>query len=229
MSIINTKNGAKGKSHKYDGGDEIWVTEFNQQEALNFREKMISQSHEDPSQPIIVRINSYGGEVDSLAMMVETIDEVPNPVITVVEGVAMSCGAILLSHGDLRWCGKYSRIMVHEASGGAGGDVHAVHGDAVELKRLNKFFMGLLARNCGISGGYDGLRKILKSRDARDMYMTPEEALEFGIVDAVGVPKVNAALFYDVSTVKPKKIKTNTKTKKPPKTDKNNKKKKTLE
>lgn len=217
LNINNSNN--KNKLTKSDGGDEIWVTEFNQDEALKFREKIIAQSQEDPSAPIIVRINSYGGEVDSLAMMIETLDELPNPIITSVEGVAMSCGAILLSHGDLRWCGKYSRVMIHEVSGGAIGDTHSVHMDALELKRVNKLFMGLLAKNCNIRGGYDGLRKILKGRDGKDMYLSAEDALNFGIVDAIGCPRMNTYLTYDVRTAKPKsfQIKKDDKTKEPQK------------
>ena len=56
--------------------------------------------------------------MDCLASMIETMDEVPNPIITVAHGMAMSCGAVLLSHGDIRFVGKNSRIMVHEVSGG---------------------------------------------------------------------------------------------------------------
>jgi len=199
IKIKSTSNIAK-KSKGYES-DEIWVTEFNQEEALKFREKVMAFSEEDPTQPVVIRINSYGGEVDSLAMMIETMDEIPNPIVTVVEGTAMSCGAVLLSHGDLRWCGKHSRVMVHEVSTGMSGDVHDVHADAVESKRLNKWFLGLLAKNCNISGGYEGLRKVIKSRDGRNMYMSADDALAFGIVDAVGVPKVNPHVLFDLNTI----------------------------
>jgi len=194
---------AKDKTKKSHSGNdnEIWVVDFDQQSALEFREKVIGQSEEDPTQPIVIRINSYGGEVDSLAMMIETMDEVPNPIVTVVEGTAMSCGAVLLSHGDLRWCGRHSRVMVHEVSTGMSGDVHDVHADAVESKRLNKWFLGLLAKNCNIKGGYEGLRRVIKERDGRNMYLCADEALAFGIVDAIGVPKVNPHILFDLNTI----------------------------
>lgn len=190
----------KRRASKVDS-DEIWVTEFDEEGAQVFRNQVLKTSRMDPTAPIVVYIDSYGGLVDSLATMIETMDEVPNPFVTVAIGKAMSCGAILLSHGDIRWCGNHSRIMIHEVSGGAAGDVHDAYADIVETKRLNKHFMGLLAKNCGIEGGYEGLRKLIKGRDGRDLYLTASDAVEFGIVDAVGVPKVEPVVIYNVSKV----------------------------
>lgn len=136
--------------------------------------------------------------------MIETMDEVSNPVVTVAVGKAMSCGAVLLSHGDVRFCGKHARVMIHEVSSGTGGDVHDMMADATETKRLNRWFMGLLAKNCGIKGGYDAIRKIVKDQDGRNKYMDSNESLEFGIVDAVGMPKIEQISFYQVITAPPK-------------------------
>lgn len=185
---------------------EVWVTEFTTESALEFRNSLMEASKKDPTRPIVVYIGSYGGFVDALASMIETMDEVPNPIITVAHGVAMSCGAMLLSHGDVRFCGKHSRVMVHEISGGAGGDVHDVGADAQEMKRLNRYFMNMLAKDCGIKGGYDALRKMIKERDGRDHYMNAEDALKFGIVDAVGLPKINRMKLYQVEAI-PQKAK----------------------
>jgi ATP-dependent Clp protease protease subunit len=133
--------------------------------------------------------------------MIETMDEVPNPLVTVTLGKAMSCGAVLLSHGDVRLCGHHARVMVHEMSGGTGGDVYDISADAEEMKRLNKHFMGLLAKNCGIRGGYDTLRKMIKSQDGRDNYMDAKAAVKFGIVDAIGLPKINRLKLYQVEVI----------------------------
>jgi|SRR5581483_4946541 len=185
--------------------DEVWVVEFTEESAQQFRDQVMKKSKMDPNEPIVVYIDSYGGLVDSLAKMIETMDEVPNPIVTAVVGKAMSCGAILLSHGDIRWCGKHSRIMIHEVSGGTQGDVHDMHADTIETKRLNKYFLGLLANNCGIKGGYEGLRKLIKQHDGRDLYLDAQSAVKFGIVHAVGVPKVTPVTLYDVQTAPAKK------------------------
>lgn len=187
-------------------GDEIWVVKFDEESAQNFRDSLIDASRMDPTRPIVVYIDSYGGQVDSLAKMIETMDEVQNPIVTVAMGKAMSCGAILLSHGDYRMCGKHSRIMVHEVSGGTSGDVHDVHADTLELKRLNRHFLGLLAKNCGLDGGYDSLRKLIKSRDGRDLYLDASAALKFGVVDKIGLPKVESMLIHSVALAPVKKI-----------------------
>lgn len=179
--------------------DEIWVNEFTIEKAQEFRDQVLEKAIK-PDVPIVIRINSPGGMVDALAMMLETMDELPNPFITVCYGLAASCGAILLSHGDVRWVTQHSRVLVHEVSSATSGDVHDMHADAIETKRLNKHFMGLLARNCGIKGGYDGLRKLIKAHDGRDIYLDAESAVKFGIADAVGVPKVVTATLHEVFT-----------------------------
>jgi ATP-dependent Clp protease protease subunit len=197
------KSDMKGR----DLGDEIWVNEFTEESAQEFREALMSEAKGDILRPIVIYIDTYGGQIDALAKMIETMDELPNPMVTVAVGKAMSCGAVLLSHGDVRFCGTHARIMIHEMSGGTHGDVHDISADAEEMKRLNRYFMGLLAKNCGIKGGYETLRKIIKGQDGRDNYMDAKAALEFGIVDAMGMPVVNRLKLYDVS-VKPQKIKT---------------------
>jgi len=117
-------------------------------------------------------------------------------------GKAMSCGAILLSHGHLRYCAPNSRVMVHEVSSGTGGDVHDMYNDATEAKRLNKHFLGLLAHNCNLKGGFEGLRKHIKQRDGREVWMSPSEAHKFGIVDEVGTPSIIPLVGYQTGTIK---------------------------
>lgn len=181
---------------------EIWVNKFTEEAAQKFRRQLHKKAEELPSSdiPILVHIDSYGGLVDSLAMMVETIDEVPNPIWTICLGKAMSCGAILLSHGDKRFIGQHSTVMVHEVSHGSAGDVHDVLNDAEEGKRCNEYWLGLLAKNCGLKGGYKKLRQMIKDRDGREWWMDAKKALEFGIVDEIGTPVIEPIIAFNVST-----------------------------
>lgn len=185
------------KDDKSVKSNEIWVTKFDEDSAQKFRNLIMAQSDDDPMKPIIIYIDSYGGFVDSLAKMIETMDEVPNPIITACMGKAMSCGAILLSHGDIRFCGKHSRIMVHEVSSITSGDVHDMKTDVQETTRLNQHFMGLLARNCGFKS-YDEIRALIKQQDGRDRYLSAADAVEFGIVDVVGLPKLETVLMHEI-------------------------------
>lgn len=188
-----------------DGSDiksgEIWVNEFNEASATKFREQLIQAAMRDPSMPVLIYIDSYGGYVYSLAKMIESMDQMPNPLITICMGKAMSCGAILLSHGHYRYCAPSSTILIHEVSGGTEGDVHDLVNDASETKKLNECFLGLLAENSGIKGGYRGLRKIIKDKDGRDLYLNAKEAVKFGIVDEVGTPMIAPQVLYHTQTI----------------------------
>lgn len=179
--------------------DEVWVNEFTEDSANEFRDQLLKLSKQ-PEAPIVIYIDSYGGEVHSLAKMIETLEEVPNPIITCCMGKAMSCAAILLSCGDMRYIGRNSTVMIHEASHGTFGEIYDVKNDADEGIRLNHRFLGLLAENCGLET-YDNLREILKARDGKDMYLDAEAALEFGIVDEIGLPKVAEVIVYQVYTI----------------------------
>lgn len=170
--------------------NEIWVTKFDEEHAQKFRHAVLEQSKMDPTRPITIYIDSYGGYVDALAKMIETLEEVPNPIITACMGKAMSCGAILLSHGDIRFLGKHSRVMIHEVSAGTSGNVHDMKEDVKETERINKHFMGLLAKNCGFKS-YDEFRQVLKDLDGRDLYLAADDAIKFGVVDSIGLPKIS--------------------------------------
>ena len=83
-------------------------------------------------------------------------------------------------------------------------DVHNMFSDAAEAKRLNRWFMGLLARNCNVKGGFDTIRKLIKDQDGRNRWMGADEAVKFGIADAVGMPRVNRMKLYQVEVTPPK-------------------------
>ena len=168
---------------------EIWVNKFTEDSAQDFREQLLAKSEEDPSGVIQINIDSYGGSVDALAKMIETMDELPNQFLTRISGKAMSCGAILASHGDIRFVGELSSVMVHNISWGVGGDVTNMVSVTDEAQRINKRMMGLLAKNCGKS--YTALQKEIKaSTNSKEIWLDAEEAVEFGICDFVGTPQL---------------------------------------
>lgn len=177
---------------------EVWVTKFDQEHAQKFRLAVMELAKGDPNRPITIHIDSYGGYVDALAKMMETLDEIPNPIVTVCMGSAMSCGAILLSHGDVRFLGKHSRVMVHEVSSGTFGNVQDMKEDVKETVRLNEYWMGILAKNCGFKN-YEEFRAVIKEQDGRDRYLTGQDAINFGIVDAIGLPKISAKVTFEVA------------------------------
>lgn len=194
---------------KENNYSEVLVNKFTEEDAKKFRTEFLFEAKKDKKKPVIVWVDTHGGAIDGLATMVETMDSVPNQVITACVGKAISAGAFLLSFGDKRFCGPHSRIMIHECLTGPGhANVHEIAVLSKESLRMNEYWLGKLAENCKIKGGYAGLKKLLKnSPDDRTIYLNAQEALKFGIVDYIGTPKVTAETRWviDVVNKNPKK------------------------
>lgn len=184
---------------------EIWVNEFTEKSAASFRKQILYRSETDSDAPIVIYIDSYGGYVDSLAKMIETMHEVPNKFITVCMGKAISCGAILLSHGDVRYCGGFSRVMIHNVSAASWGDVYSLKAASDQTMEMNKRFIGLLANNCGLS--YEELQTKIKTTEcSREIWLDAEQAKKFGIVDEIGIPSLTPILGWECQTIVPKAL-----------------------
>ena len=166
--------------------NRIWVHEFSAPHAQAFADAVFAIAERDITLPIVAYIDSFGGEIDGLATMMSAVDAVPNPFVTIATGKAMSAGAILLSHGDLRYVGQHARVMIHEALGGAIGNVNDAKNDIAELDRLNEYFMGILATNCGKN--LKNFKKLWQQN--REIYLGPAAAVKFGLADHIGIPIV---------------------------------------
>jgi ATP-dependent Clp endopeptidase proteolytic subunit ClpP len=181
---------------------DIVVNRFSEESVKDFRKK-VNRLSVDPSMPIIVYIDSYGGNVDSLNSMLSIMKSVPNIFVTVCQGKAMSAGAALLAAGDIRFSDADSRIMIHEASGGVVGSVDDVKTDAKEFDRLNLQLMTMIANKCGKT--YTELKTLIRDNEGRDLYLTAEQAKDIGLIDFVGLPQVKSTLTYSVECVPTKK------------------------
>ena len=95
----------------------VRVNKFNEEASRKFAGE-IAAAHNTGQDIIPVVIDSYGGEVYSLMSMVSSIKHSTIPIATIVEGKAMSCGAILFSFGEegLRFCDPDATIMIHDVS-----------------------------------------------------------------------------------------------------------------
>lgn len=192
--IINDDHTTTETAHAEE--DEIlWVTEFEEEKAREFNEKVLKQSVKNPKKPLIIYIDSYGGAVDALSAMVTTLETVPNKIITVCMGKAMSCGSILLSMGDERYVAPHGRVMIHEVSGFSWGNINDMKNRVAEINRLNEYWMGVLAENCGMS-----LEQLLKkfTNKKRDIFFNAERAVAFGLADKVGVPRLKKVIKFEV-------------------------------
>lgn len=192
-----------------DNFEDIIVNKFTEESAKDFQKKVYSRTMKDSEMPIVIYIDSYGGYLDSLNSMLETIEHVPNPIVTVCKGKAMSCGAALLAAGDHRFCGRNSRVMIHPGSSGAQGFIESLQNDVDESKRLNKQIMTLIAKRCGFS--LKRFKEEMKERlindddEARDLYLPAEAAKVLGIVDFVGMPLIRPVVMYSIESSEERK------------------------
>ena len=136
---------------------------------------------ENPEKDIMLYINSPGGSVTAGLAIYDTIQHIRADVCTICLGQAASMGAVLLAAGTKgkRMALPHSRILIHQPLGGAQGQATDIQIQAAEIGRLKKTLNELLAQNTGQS-----IKKIEKDTD-RDYIMTPEEALEYGMIDKV--------------------------------------------
>jgi ATP-dependent Clp protease protease subunit len=137
---------------------------------------------DNPEKDINIYINSPGGSVyDGLAIK-DVIDNIDCKVNTVGTGMCASMGAYLLAAGSgTRRATKNCRIMIHSVSNGTQGTFHDMKVDFKETEYLqNKMLRGLTKFS-------EGKIKFdeLKEMTARDRYLSPEECIEFGLVDSV--------------------------------------------
>ncbi len=177
----------------------ITVNEFTEESALKFRSSMCDAINS--GQKIIpVVIDSYGGQVYSLMSMIASINASPVPVATIVQGKAMSCGAILATFGNdgLRFIDKDATVMIHDVSGFAFGKIEELKADARESDRLNKRVYQMMARNCGKSEDY--FTKIIHDKGHADWFLDADEAIEHGLCQHKRVPelKVNVTIDIDI-------------------------------
>ncbi|MEI8377869.1 MAG: ATP-dependent Clp endopeptidase proteolytic subunit ClpP [bacterium] len=136
---------------------------------------------ENPEKDIMLYINSPGGSVTSGLAIYDTMQHIRADVSTICLGQAASMGAFLLAAGakGKRMALPHSRVLIHQPLGGAQGQATDIQIQAAEIGRLKKSLNDILATNTGQS-----LKKIEKDTD-RDYIMTPQEALEYGMIDKV--------------------------------------------
>jgi len=144
-------------------------------------ERLLYLELKDPGKEIQLIINSPGGYVTSGFAIYDTVKTISSPVSTVCSGLAASMASILLSAGakGRRFVLKHGRVMIHQPSGGTGGNSSDIEIQATELLKTKELSARLLAENCG-----QPFEKIIKDFN-RDHFMNAEESVDYGIADAV--------------------------------------------
>lgn len=136
---------------------------------------------EDPDKDINLYINSPGGSVTAGMAIYDTMQYIKPDVSTICIGMAASMGAFLLAGGTKgkRYALPNSEIMIHQPSGGAKGQATDIKIVAENILRIKKKLNEILAENTGKP------YEIVEQDTERDNYMTAQEAMDYGIIDAV--------------------------------------------
>ncbi|HEX7430593.1 MAG TPA: ATP-dependent Clp protease proteolytic subunit [Candidatus Limnocylindrales bacterium] len=136
---------------------------------------------EDPERDISLYINSPGGVITSGLAVYDTMQYVRAPVSTICIGMAASMAAVLLAAGapGKRYALPNSRIMIHQGSGGFRGNTPDVFIQVKEMETLVNANHQILSRHSG-----QPLEKIVADT-SRDYFMSPTDAKDYGIIDAV--------------------------------------------
>ena len=174
----------------------VRVNKFTEESAKKFQQDVAS-AHNTGQKVIPVVIDSYGGQVYSLMAMISAIKHAELPIATIVEGKAMSCGAILFSFGEegMRFMDPHATIMIHDVSSMDFGKVEELKAGAAEADRLNTIIYTMMARNCGKKDDY--FMKIADKKKHADWFLDAEEAKKHNLASHLRVPTVRISV--DVS------------------------------
>ena len=175
----------------------IRVNRFDEKSANEFSHKM-ALAHSTRQKVIPVVIDSYGGQVYSLMSMIAAIESSELPVATIVEGKAMSCGAVLLSFGEqgMRFADPNATVMIHDVSSGGWGKIEELKADVAEAERLDEKIFTMMARNCGKKDDY--FKKKVFNKKHADWFMDAQEAKRHGLVNHLRLPKLKIKINAEI-------------------------------
>ena len=160
----------------------IWLgSEVRDDNANAICSQLLLLSAENPERDIYLYINSPGGSVTAGMAIYDTMQFIPNDVVTVATGLAASMGQFLLSSGTKgkRYATPNARILMHQPSGGIGGTASDIKIQAELILHMKKVMAELTADQTGQT-----VETILKDND-RDKWFTAKDALEYGFFDKI--------------------------------------------
>jgi ATP-dependent Clp protease protease subunit len=143
--------------------------------------QLLYLEREDADKDINLYINCPGGIISAGLAIYDTIQLIKPEVSTICVGLAASMGTLLLAAGakGKRYALPNATIHMHQAVGGAQGQAADIEIAAKEIMRLQEMIRNILAKHTG-----QPVDKIAHDTD-RDFYLSPEQAVEYGIVDEI--------------------------------------------
>ena len=155
--------------------------DVNEHTANSVVAQSLHLAYVDPQADISLYINSPGGSVYDGMAIYDTMNFIKPDVATYGIGLQASMGAFLLSSGakGKRFCLPHAKVMIHQPSSGTHGKVTDMEIDMKETLEVKEMLAKIMAKNTG-----QKLTKV-KSDMERDYWMTPDEAVKYGLIDKV--------------------------------------------
>jgi ATP-dependent Clp protease protease subunit len=160
----------------------IWLgSEVRDENANEIAAKLLLLAAEDAKRDIYLYINSPGGSITAGMAIYDTMQFVPNDIVTVGIGMAASMGQLLLTAGTKgkRYITPNARVLLHQPHGGFGGTASDIQTQAQLILDMKKRLAEITAAQTGKS-----VEQINADGD-RDRWFTAQEALEYGFVDHI--------------------------------------------
>ena len=143
--------------------------------------QLLYLSNDDPEKGIQMYINSPGGMIYAGLAIYDTMQMIPNPISTFAVGVTASFGTVLLAAGKKgqRYALPNATIHMHQPLGGAEGQASDIEIQAREILRLKANLNRILSESTGQP------LSVIEHDTERDVYMSAQEAVEYGLVDHI--------------------------------------------
>ena len=145
--------------------------------------QLLFLASEDPKKDISFYINSPGGVVTSGLAILDTMNHIQPAVSTVCVGMAASMGAVLLSAGEKgkRYALPNAEIMIHQPSGGAGGQATDMEIQVKEILKMKENLTQIYVKHNSAGRTFEQLAQDME----RDFFMSAEEAVAYGLADRI--------------------------------------------
>jgi ATP-dependent Clp protease protease subunit len=160
----------------------VWLgSEVRDDMANEICAKILLLAAEDAEKDIFLYINSPGGSITAGMAIYDTMQYVPNDIVTVGIGMCASMGQFLLSSGTKgkRYATPNTRVLLHQPSGGFGGTASDIQTQAELIMSMKRQLAAITAAQTGKT-----VDEVMLDGD-RDRWFTAEEALEYGFIDQI--------------------------------------------
>jgi ATP-dependent Clp protease protease subunit len=165
---------------------KLWLAgPVNDQMSTVVQSQLLFLEMQGPSEDITIHVDTPGGSVKSGLSIVDTMHYIQPDIITINTGMAASMGSVLLGSGTKgkRFSLPHSKVMLHQVSHGTQGNIQDTRINQAEAEKYNVELFNLLGSYCGKDP------ELVKADASRDLWLTGQEAVDYGIVDEIIVRK----------------------------------------